>query len=75
MANLVMETTGAIVDPLRQIWLKIVDIVPSLIAAIVVLIVGAFVGVILGHAVKVLLDKLKFDEYVKKAKLTKAARR
>ncbi|MDO8628312.1 MAG: hypothetical protein Q7R56_01000 [Nanoarchaeota archaeon] len=72
MANLVMDTTTAIVDPLRQIWLKIVEIVPSLIAAIVVLIVGAFVGVILGHAVKVLLEKLKFDEYVRKAKLTKA---
>ena len=54
MANIVMDTTSAIVDPLRQIWVKIVEIVPSLIAAIVVLIVGAFVGVILGHAIKVL---------------------
>ncbi len=72
MANLLYETTAAIVSPLQQIWIKIVEIIPSLIAAIVVLIVGAFVGVILGHATKVLLEKLKLHEYVKKAKLTKA---
>ncbi|MDO8556005.1 MAG: hypothetical protein Q7R96_02415 [Nanoarchaeota archaeon] len=72
MANLVADTTTAIVSPLQQIWLKIVDIIPNLIAAVVVLIVGAFVGVILGHACKVLLEKLKLDEYIRKARLTKA---
>jgi len=71
MANLVADTTTAIVSPLQQIWLKIVDIIPNLIAAVVVLIVGAFVGVILGHACKVVLEKLKLDDYVRKARLTK----
>ncbi|MEK6812740.1 MAG: hypothetical protein AABX86_01340 [Nanoarchaeota archaeon] len=70
--NLLSDTAVAIVSPLQQIWVKIVDIIPSLIAAIVVLIVGAFVGVILGHAAKVLLEKLKIHEYMRKAKLSKA---
>ena len=72
MANILSETSGAIITPLQSIWLKIVEIIPNLIGAILVLIVGAFVGVILGHATKVVLEKLKVDEMIRKAKLTKA---
>lgn len=72
MANILSETSGAIITPLQSIWIKIVEIIPNLIGAILVLIVGAFVGVILGHATKVILEKLKVDEMVRKAKLSKA---
>ena len=72
MANIISDTSVAIISPLQKIWLKIVEIVPDIIGAIIVLIVGCFIGVILGHAVRVVLEKMKVDDYVRKARLTRA---
>src|SRR3989338_3394994 len=36
------------------------------------MIIGVFVAVILGHALRVVLEKLRVDDYVRKARLTKA---
>tara|TARA_Y100000310_G_scaffold345757_1_gene469348 strand:+ start:6849 stop:7442 length:594 start_codon:yes stop_codon:yes gene_type:complete len=44
---------------------------PGIVAAVIVLIVGGFVAVILGHALRVVLERLRVDDYVKKARLTK----
>ena len=62
MVNILSETTVAILNPLQAIWLKLVEVLPGLIAAILVLIVGSIVAVILGHALKVLLEKTKLDK-------------
>lgn len=72
MVNLISETTVAILNPLQSIWLKVVEILPNLVAAILVLIIGSFIAVILGHALRVILEKTKLDAAVRKAKLTKA---
>jgi len=68
---MVGETTVAILNPLQAIWLKIVEVLPGLIAAVLVLIVGSFIAVILGHALRVVLEKTKLDNALRKAKLTK----
>jgi hypothetical protein len=65
------ETSQAITHPLGAIWQAIVSQLPSLVAAIIVLVIGVFVAVILGHALRVILEKLRVDDYVKKARLTK----
>ncbi len=72
MAGFFYETSQAITNPLGTIWAAIVAQLPALVAAVIVLIVGCFVGVILGHAVRVILEKLRVDDYVRKAKLTRA---
>lgn len=72
MANLITETTVAILNPLQQLWLEAVRVVPNLVGAVLVLIIGVFVASILGHALRVLLEKTKMDEALRKAKLTKA---
>jgi len=72
VVNIFTETTVSILNPLQAIWLKIVDVLPYLVAAIVVLIIGCFIAAILGHALRVILEKTKLDQWVKKAKLTKA---
>lgn len=72
MVNIFTETTVSILNPLQTIWLKIVEVLPSLVAAIVVLIIGGFIAAILGHALRIILEKTKLDAWVKKAKLTKA---
>lgn len=72
MVNILSETTVAILNPLQAIWLKLVEVLPGLIAAVLVLIVGSIVAVILGHALRVLLEKTKLDRFLRKAQLTRA---
>lgn len=72
MVNIFTETTVSILNPLQAIWLKIVEVLPYLIAAIVVLIIGCFIAAILGHALRVILEKTKLDEWVRKARISKA---
>ena len=71
MAGFLFDTSRAITNPLGAIWAAIVSQLPSLVAAIIVLIIGVFVAVILGHALQVILEKLKVDDYVRKAHLTR----
>ena len=72
VVNVLSETTVAILNPLQAIWLKLVEVLPGLIAAVLVLIVGSIVAVILGHALRVVLEKTKIDNFLRKAQLTKA---
>ncbi len=60
-----------IISPLDTLWRSIVTQLPGIVAAVIVLVVGGFVAVILGHALKVVLEKLRVDDYVRKARLTK----
>ena len=71
MAGFLTETSQAITSPLGAVWAAIVSQLPALVAAIIVLIIGVFVAVILGHAVRVVLEKLRVDDYVRRAQLTK----
>lgn len=71
-ANIFSETTVAILHPLQVIWAKTLEVVPNLIGAILVLIIGIFVASILGHALRVILEKTGMDAALRKAKLTKA---
>ena len=72
MAGILEQSSAAIINPLSAIWASIVGQLPKVVGAIVVLVIGCFVGVILGHALRVILEKLRVDEYVRKARLTKA---
>lgn len=72
MPGIFTDTSSAIINPLSAIWYAIVDQLPGLVGAIIVMIIGCFVAVILGHALRVILEKLRVDEYVRKAHLTKA---
>lgn len=71
MAGFIGETSQGIISPLSAIWVAIVNQLPNLVGAIIILIIGVFVAVILGHAVRVILEKLRVDEYVRKARLTR----
>jgi hypothetical protein len=71
VAGFLGETTSSIINPLSAVWYSLVGQMPGIVAAVIVLIVGGFVAVILGHALKVVLEKLKVDDYVRKARLSK----
>ncbi|MDP2906922.1 MAG: hypothetical protein Q8O03_03190 [Nanoarchaeota archaeon] len=59
-------------NPLVSLWLSFVQLLPNLIAAIIILIIGYVVAYIIGHAIKVLLSKLGLDSQIEKAMLSKA---
>ena len=65
------QTGAVILDPLYTLWLSFRDILPRLVVAIIILIIGYFIALILGHAVRILLEKLGLDTKVKQAQLSK----
>ncbi len=66
------STTGSLIlDPLISLWNSFVTIIPGIIAAIILLIIGYFVALGLGHLVKVLIEKAGLDHYLEKSKFAK----
>ena len=72
MALDAISTTGSLIlNPLISLWNSFVGILPGIIAAVIVLIIGYFVALGVGHAVKVLLEKAGLDSYLERSKFSK----
>ncbi|MBI2667396.1 hypothetical protein HYX17_01340 [Candidatus Woesearchaeota archaeon] len=61
----------SLVNPLLNLWFRFVDVIPGLVFAIIILIIGYILAYVLGHAVKVILQRVGLDRQVAKARLTK----
>lgn len=62
-----LESIGrAILDALRELGYKIVDFLPNIIAALIVLIVGIIIARFLGRLVRKIVQVLKVDKYIRK---------
>ncbi|MEK6835186.1 MAG: hypothetical protein AABX61_02900 [Nanoarchaeota archaeon] len=73
MALDAISTTGSLIlNPLISLWNSFVGILPGIIAAVIVLIIGYFVALGIGHAVRVLLEKSGLDSYLEKSKFSKS---
>lgn len=68
----VLETVVAIRSPFEALWIGFIKFFPDLIAVILLLGIGYLAGLVLGTALKILLDKAGLDKYVEKAALSKA---
>ena len=65
--------TGAIIlNPLFTLWNSFVNILPGLLAALLVIILGYSVAYLIGHGLKLLLQKLGLNRAVEKSELTRA---
>jgi len=64
--------TSIVLDPLVTLWNSFVSVLPGLLAAIIILIVGYFVAFLIGHALKLLLEKLGLNRWVYSSALSKA---
>ena len=65
----VLEEAGvAIVTPLVSLWQGFLAVFPGLVAAIVIIILGYFISLLLGHVVKVVLRKLNADKIMARVK-------
>jgi len=68
------STTGnLIVNPLVQLWNGFVTTLPGLIAAIILIILGYFVGIGIAHLVRILIEKSGLDKYLEKSKFSSKA--
>jgi len=68
-----LATTGqAMVNPFVNIWDYFVQILPGLIAGIILLIVGYFIASILGYILHQILEKVGLDKSMEKARLSDA---
>ena len=61
----------ALINPLLNLWNNLYNILPGIILAIIILVIGYIIAFILGHATKVILQKLGLDRQLAKAQLTK----
>lgn len=66
-----VATGNLFLQPLYNLWQNFVSIFPSIVVAILLLVLGYFIAWAIGHAVKWLLDKAGLDNLVKKSGLTK----
>jgi len=64
--------SSVILDPLVTLWNSFISVLPGLLAAIIVLIVGYFVAFLLGHGLKVLLEKLGLNKWIYQSSVSKA---
>lgn len=73
MAGELVATGNLFLQPLAQLWQDFVLIFPSLVVALLLLIVGYLIGWAVAHAVRWLLEKAGLDKVVQKAGFTKEA--
>ena len=63
MSDLI-ETGQAMINPLFNLWNNFVEILPGLIAAIVLLVVGYFLASLLGYVLEKVLEKFGLDKSI-----------
>jgi hypothetical protein len=64
-------TGNLVLDPLYALWNGFVTVLPGIVVAILILILGYAISYLLGHIVKVILDKLGLNKHVRGSTLTK----
>jgi small-conductance mechanosensitive channel len=72
MALEAITATGSLVlAPLVQLWNSFIGVIPGIVAAIIILIVGYFVSLGIGHGIRVLVEKTKIDSKLEKSDMAK----
>ncbi len=61
-----------ITDPLATLWNALIDALPGIAAAVVIVLIGYIVAWVLGYVVKEILLRTGFDKWLTKSKLNKA---
>src|SRR3989338_5260835 len=71
MVNGYLESTGqALLNPLTQLWNRIVEVVPGILAAAIVVVVGYIVAAAFGMLFHRFLEATRVDAHLKKAGLS-----
>ncbi|MBW3002532.1 hypothetical protein KY338_05230 [Candidatus Woesearchaeota archaeon] len=62
--GILTELGVSVLEPLRSIWNGIIQTVPGIVAAIILLIIGYIVALIIAYIVDQVLERIKFDKWV-----------
>lgn len=65
----VSATGSLILNPLISLWAGFINVLPGIVAAIIILIIGYFIAMGLGHLVRVILEKAGMNRYMEKHKM------
>ncbi len=65
----VSATGSLILNPLITLWAGFIGVLPGIVAAVIILIIGYFVSLGLGHLVRVVLEKAGLNNYMEKHKM------
>lgn len=65
----VTATGSLILNPLLSLWSGFITILPGIVAAIIILIIGYFVSLGIGHLVRVVLEKAGLNKYMERHKM------
>jgi|SRR3989344_1952665 len=65
----VTATSSLILNPLISLWAGFIGILPGIVAAIIILIIGYFVAMGLGHLVRIILERAGLNKYMEKHKM------
>ncbi len=66
------EVTITLFTPLVNLWNGVVDVFPGLVAGLVIAVLGYFLALILGYALRHVLEKAGLDSALQRLKLPKA---
>ena len=72
MADAFSETGRLILNPLNELWTSFINILPGIIAALILLILGYFVAMGVGYLIKTLVEKSGLDRHIEKSKFAKS---
>ncbi len=61
-----------VIDPLLVLWASLVNALPGIAAAVIIIIIGYLVALLLGYLVKEILLRTGFDRWLTKSRLNKA---
>ena len=65
----VTATGSLILNPLLSLRSGFINVLPGIVAAIIILVIGYFIALGLGHLVKILLEKAGLNSYMEKHKM------
>ncbi|HLC63616.1 MAG TPA: hypothetical protein VJJ21_04840 [Candidatus Nanoarchaeia archaeon] len=73
MAVDALSATGVLIlNPLVQLWNGFIEVLPGIVAALIILIIGYFVAMGIGWGITKLLEKTGIEKYMSKSKLSGA---
>ena len=68
-AGYLQQTGQALSDPLVRIWQSFVDVTPSIIAGVLVIVFGYILSSLVGALTHAILNAAKIDDHLRKARL------
>jgi len=65
----VTATGSLILNPLLSLWAGFINVLPGIVAAIIILIIGYFIALGIGHLVRIILEKAGLNKYMERHKM------